>query len=256
MNGAKTNQPQSDPLTIDELAQEVGMTVRNVRAHQTRGLLPPPRLEGRTGYYGAHHLARLRQIKEMQTAGFNLGAIKNLLDAAPSGREEDVLRFGQELLAPWGEEAPQVYDAETLLEMFDDPDPEVVQRAAALGLLVPLDDGRFEVPMPTILRAGRELTAMGISREGSLVVVEALLRHVRGVSDAFVKLFIDEVWRPFETRGEPADDWPTIREALERLRPLASEALAATFQKVMADAVEEAFGREFQRRIDEQEEAV
>ncbi len=38
-------------LTIDELAQRTG-TVRNVRAHQSRGLLPPPEVRGRTGYYG------------------------------------------------------------------------------------------------------------------------------------------------------------------------------------------------------------
>jgi DNA-binding transcriptional MerR regulator len=30
-------------LTIDELARETGMTVRNIRAHQSRGLLPAAR---------------------------------------------------------------------------------------------------------------------------------------------------------------------------------------------------------------------
>ncbi len=39
-------------LTIDELARETGMTVRNIRAHQSRGLLPPPEVRARTGYYG------------------------------------------------------------------------------------------------------------------------------------------------------------------------------------------------------------
>ena len=29
-------------LTIGELAQAAGMTVRNIRNHQSRGLLPPP----------------------------------------------------------------------------------------------------------------------------------------------------------------------------------------------------------------------
>ena len=29
-------------LTIDQLAQRTGMTVRNLRAHQSRGLLLPP----------------------------------------------------------------------------------------------------------------------------------------------------------------------------------------------------------------------
>jgi DNA-binding transcriptional MerR regulator len=243
-------------LTIDELAREAGMTVRNVRAHQTRGLLPPPELQGRTGYYGPRHVARLKMITDMQGAGFNLGAIKALLDAAPPGSEEEVLRFERALLAPWGSEGAQVFDPDELLAIFESPDPQVVRRAVELGLINPLDDGRFEVPMPTILRAGRELYSMGIPAQRSLDVLEALLQNVRGVAAAFVRLFIDEVWRPFEQGGEPPEKWPEVREALERLRPLASEALSASFQKVMSDAVEEAFGREFQRRQGSQEEAV
>ena len=39
-------------LTIGELAEAAGMTVRNVRNHQARGLLAPPSLVARTGYYG------------------------------------------------------------------------------------------------------------------------------------------------------------------------------------------------------------
>ena len=33
-------------LTIDELAQTTGLTVRNVRSYQSRGLIPPPRGTG------------------------------------------------------------------------------------------------------------------------------------------------------------------------------------------------------------------
>ncbi len=39
-------------MTIDELARETGMTVRNIRAHQSRGLLPPPEVRARTGCTG------------------------------------------------------------------------------------------------------------------------------------------------------------------------------------------------------------
>jgi hypothetical protein len=38
-----------------------------------------------------------------------------------------------------------------------------------------------------------------------------------------------------------------VREALERLRPLASEAVLAAFQQAMTEAVEEAFGKELER---------
>ena len=69
-------------LTVEQLAQATGMSVRNIRNHQSRGLLPPPELEARTGYYGEAHLERLREIRRMQAEGFNLEAIRCLLGGA------------------------------------------------------------------------------------------------------------------------------------------------------------------------------
>jgi hypothetical protein len=40
----------ANDLTIDDLAREMGLSVRNVRSHQARGLLPPPEVRGRIGY--------------------------------------------------------------------------------------------------------------------------------------------------------------------------------------------------------------
>ena len=62
-------------LTVEQLAAEVGMTVRNIRNHHTRGLLPPPEVRARVGYYNAEHVARLRLILDLQADGFNLTAI-------------------------------------------------------------------------------------------------------------------------------------------------------------------------------------
>src|SRR5919107_5729045 len=81
-----------EDLTIDELARLTGMTVRNLRAHQSRGLLPPPEVRGRTGYYGPEHLSRVELIRELQTEGFNLEAIRKLLEGA-GGRSDEGLRF-------------------------------------------------------------------------------------------------------------------------------------------------------------------
>ena len=85
---------RTDPrLTIGELAEAAGMTVRNVRNHQARGLIGPPELQVRTGYYGAEHLERLMLIRAMQAEGFNLDAISRLLGssaAAPPIPAQDV----------------------------------------------------------------------------------------------------------------------------------------------------------------------
>ena len=47
-----------DEFTVDELAARAQMTVRNVRAYASRGLIDAPRLEGRTGFYSLKHLQR------------------------------------------------------------------------------------------------------------------------------------------------------------------------------------------------------
>ena len=54
-------------LTIEQLAAQTGMSVRNIRAHQARGLLSPPEVRMRVGYYGPEHVARLGLIRELQT---------------------------------------------------------------------------------------------------------------------------------------------------------------------------------------------
>jgi hypothetical protein len=35
----------------------------------------------------------------------------------------------------------------------------------------------------------------------------------------FVKLFLDEVWKPFDSAERPEEQWPEITETIERLRP-------------------------------------
>src|SRR3954464_10574081 len=92
--------PDEAPLTIDELARRTGMTVRNLRAHQSRGLLPPPEVRGRTGFYGPEHVARVELIRELQAEGFTLGATRRLLEGA-QGASGEFLRFARATREPF-----------------------------------------------------------------------------------------------------------------------------------------------------------
>src|ERR687893_2833128 len=98
-------------MTIDELARRTGMTVRNIRAHQSRGLLPPPEVEGRTGFYAPEHVDRIELIKELQSDGFNLEAIRRLIDSA-GGSTKEVLRFTRAARESFEEEQPRVVTLE------------------------------------------------------------------------------------------------------------------------------------------------
>ena len=71
---------RNDGLTVTDLASLVGMTTRNIRAYQSRGLLFPPQIYGRKARYTAAHVARLQLIASLQREGFTLSAIKRLLE--------------------------------------------------------------------------------------------------------------------------------------------------------------------------------
>ena len=229
--------------TIDELAQRVGMTVRNVRAHQSRGLLTPPEVRGRTGYYSDDHVARLELIKDMQADGFNLRAIRAALDALPAGAGPEALAFRRRVVAPWTDEQPEIIDRAALAELMG-ADEAAVAEAERLGVIRALDDTRVEVPAPTLLRAGGELVALGVPVGDVLKLQRELNRHTGAIAKAFVRLYVEYVWRPFAESGQPEELWPGVSEALDRLQPLAGEGLIATFRLAMEDAVAAAVGTE------------
>ncbi len=238
----------TEELTIDELARRTGMTVRNIRAHQSRGLLPAPQVRGRTGFYGSQHESRINLIRELQADGYKLEAIGRLLDSA-GGSSEEVLRFTRAVKAPFEDEEPQIVTAEELAERWDagEAAPQLLRKAEKLGILRPLPDGNFEELSPTLGRASAELARLGIPAEKALEVAGDLRKHSGAVAKVFVELFMRQIWKPFEDQGRPETELPEVRDALERLRPLASDALLAMFQLVMTEAVEDRMGREVER---------
>src|SRR4051795_10716060 len=123
--------PDQD-MTIEQLAAEVGMSVRNIRNHQSRGLLPPPEVRARIGYYGPDHVARLRLIQEMQSGGFKLSAISRLI--GEHGADADrFVGLRQAVTAPFATEAPEVYSREELTEKFGIDDDRLLEKAKKLG---------------------------------------------------------------------------------------------------------------------------
>lgn len=242
---------ESGQLTIDELARATGMTARNIRAHQSRGLLPPPEVRGRTGYYGGEHVERIELIKEMQAEGFSLELIRRMIESA-NGSSGEVLGFTRALRAPFVEEEPEFTDLADLARRFGSSDPDVLARAEKLGLLRPVGDGRYEEPSPRLAHAGEELVGLGVPVDEALDIFEHIRRHADSVAKSFIRIFMEGFWKPFDKEGRPDERWPEVRDALERLRPLASQSLLAVFQLSMDAAAEKAWGRELER-IEEKE---
>ena len=243
MTPRKARPPAPDgKMTIGELARRTGMTIRNIRAHQTRGLLPPPEVQGRTGYYNEDHVARIELTRELQAEGLNLEAIRRVLDSSASSRE--MVDFARAVRAPFEDETPEIFDASELAAAWgadpEDFDPRVVRRVEEMGIVRQLPDGRVEVISPRLQRAGAALVELGVPFQAALATADELRRCSEVVARTFVDLFVKEIWGPFDRAGRPEEDWPKVREALDRMRPLASDALLAMFQVAMGEATEKA----------------
>ena len=228
-------------MTIGELARRTGMTIRNIRAHQTRGLLPPPEVHGRTGYYNEDHVARIELTREMQAEGLNLEAIRRVLESS-EGSSREMVDFARAVRAPFEDETPEIFSAEELaaawgVEKFD---PKLLARVEKMGVLRQLPDGKIEVISPRLQQAGTALVELGVSPQAVVETAAELRRRSESVSRTFVELFVREIWEPFDKAGRPEEDWPKVREALDRMRPLASDALLAMFQMTMGEATEKA----------------
>lgn len=238
---------EDEELTIDELARRIGMTVRNIRAHQSRGLLPAPEVRGRTGYYGPEHVARLELIQELQADGFNLDLIRRLLDGA-GGSSKEVLRLKHALARPFGsDEQPRPVNLLELAEEWGTTDLTLLDRALKVGLLRRRDDGIFELASPRLVAHGRELAKFGVGLERQLEIIGRVREQADKIAQAYVEIFVDAVWSPFEQAGQPRERWTGVHEALERLHPLAAESVVAIFGLAMSDAVEREFGRQIER---------
>ena len=224
------------------------MSVRNIRNHQSRGLLPPPEVRARIGYYGPEHVARLRLIQEMQAEGFKLSAIERLI--GEHGVDADrFVGLRQAVTAPFTTEAPEVLTREELAERFGTDDDKLLAKAQKLGLLVALGEERFEAPSPALLRAAEDV----------LRTRHPARRRPRRDREAQPQLQVlgPRLRQASSSRssGSPSTKPAAPRSAGRRSPRRSSscarsplEALNATFRLTLTAEIEKAFGEVLERR--------
>lgn len=257
---ADTNERPEREYRIDELARLAGTTVRNVRAYQDRGVLPPARREGRVAFYSDAHLARLRVISQLLERGYTLANIGELIEAWQTGQNVgDMLGLEAVLAEPWTDEEPMVVDAEELSSVFgiSTTDEELVSLAIELGVIEAREPSgssgegessayqTFVVPKPRLLHVGAELVAAGIPLAAVLELGVRLRDQVDRIARSFVDLAVTHVFDPV---GEPipSEEIPRLTEIVRRIRPLAKEAVDAE----LADAMERHVQAELRERLE------
>lgn len=224
--GVTLSDASRNDLTISELADRVGMSVRNIRAHQSRGLLPPPERRGRVACYGPEHERILLRVKELQAGGYNLAAISALL----SERGSEFRPLQRLVLAPLLEQDEVELTWPEVTRMFrQTPDPDRQRRAAEARLVDVTDDGRVRVPSRQLLEGARALVEMGMPFDEIFEMQLAVTRVTRDAARDFVEMCLRCALEPFGDEPVPAERWVEVRERFEQLRRQMASVLAATF---------------------------
>lgn len=241
---------------IDELARAAGTTVRNIRAYQDRGLLPPPRLEGRVGFYDDSHLARLRLIGNLLTRGYSSAIIKDLLAAWETGRDVgDVLGLEKVLTDPWSDELPGTATLDELIDSFGPDRDEAriaadLERAVELGFVEP-DGDHFRVPSPRLLHVGAELVAAGIPLDAVFEIARQIRDDCDVIAGRFVDLVHEHVFSRLEDGPVPAgEDLAEVAEVVSRMRPLVKMVVDPFIARAMETRVQSALGEQLETLSD------
>ncbi|SDF35340.1 DNA-binding transcriptional regulator, MerR family [Blastococcus fimeti] len=239
-------------LTVDQLAARAGVTVRNVRAYAARGLLPPPRMAGRTGYYGRQHVARLLLVREMLAEGYTLAMIERTLTSAPATGSSATLALHRALLAPWLPPEPEEVTGAELAARAGVPEsPAVVDSLVGLGLVERIDDTRIRVLDPALLTAGIQVLGLGVPIEALIDAQARVTEHVREIARTYVQMFVDTRWQAWVDAGAPREQIEEIRATVARLQPVAAQALLAAFRTEMAGTVQAAVETALSRLAEE-----
>ena len=169
--------------------------MRNIRAYQDRGILPPPEKRGRVGVYTKAHLGRLRVINTLLDRGYTIANIGELLQMWEGGGDlATLLGLEQAITSPFSDEQPRIYSMPQLVKLFgvNSFNPKVVQKCIQLGILEQTGM-RFRAPSPKLLNAGAEMVKIGISLEELLDVVRMLRGNVERVADSLVQLVAEQL---------------------------------------------------------------
>ncbi|HLH68966.1 MAG TPA: MerR family transcriptional regulator [Candidatus Dormibacteraeota bacterium] len=187
---------------IEQLAQAAGVPVDTIRFYQGKGLLEPPRREGRVTWYSSQHLERLRRIRDLQQRGFTLAVIRRFLEGELEPSDEALVAA---VTAP---PAPQTLTLEELAARSGVAVP-LLRALEQAGMLVPIADGaepRYPVEDLDALAAGLTLIEAGVPLSE---LMELGARHAAAVEETArraVDLFDRHVRERIQGAGLPAEE--------------------------------------------------
>jgi DNA-binding transcriptional MerR regulator len=219
-------------MTIDQLAQHVSMSSRNIREWQRQGLLPPPDRRGRVGIYSDEHVARIRRVQQLHSEGFPLDLIGRMIDTR-TGSESDIRHLAGEVLAPFNTAGPTTVSR---AELYDRLGADAAAQLAKLGLIDDAGGDPVSVRDGEVLELIEGITHAGISLERLVATLVEVRGHQRRIADVIMRAYAEDVWEPFVASKFAAADWGSLADNAGQGRRLMSALITHLQQAAFDDA--------------------
>lgn len=229
----------SHTMTIEELATQVGMTVRNIRAYNSAGLLPPPTLRGRLGLYGEEHLAQLQAIRMLRNQGLSLERIKAVVEQnnrnEASGAWNKLGDLARVLSwhIPVDQKALRLPLSTIEATWRADFTPAQTEQLVRSGLQRILPDGSIEYLTPGLRAVAQQLSDMGVPLDDALEMQEAVSRDLRRLVRSSLRTVLQEAGRRPE-----ADQDEQVQRLLQSAPLLLLEAVQAMLPVILQQEAE------------------
>jgi DNA-binding transcriptional MerR regulator len=230
-------------MRVEQLAASAGVPVDTVRYYQSRGLLQPPRRQGRVAWYGEEHLARIGRIRDLAARGLTLATIGRLLTGELDGADEALAAAVSDASGPLASDASGVpapaaehgspFGIDELARRTGIP-PALLQAVVREGLLVAGHGAGFTEADVDAAAAGLRLLESGLPLPEVMALARRHHAAMREVAEEAVRLFDDHVRRPIREAELPPEE--------------AADRLVAAFQAILP-ATTTIVGHHFRRTL-------
>ena len=219
-------------IRIDELAASTETTVDTIRFYQAKGLLAPPRKEGRVALYSDDHVERLRRIRDLKAKGFTLASIKRLLDG---DLDEADVKLAETVVGATTT-AGSLMSLEELAQRTG-MSPTLLEAIEREGLIEAIEqDGRrlYTESDATTVARGLELLSAGLPLSELLSLARDHDRVMREIARRAVDVFIRFVRDPLIAQGTDQDDAAAkLVEAFNSMLPATADLVSRHFERLL-----------------------
>lgn len=232
-------------MRVEELARRAAVSVDTIRYYQSRGLLPPPRRQGRVALYGDEHRQRLERIRELQERGLTLATITRLVTGELDAADEALVSALSTATAE-----PEQPETQLTLEQLAARSGIPLGLLSAVereGLLIPRRHGaelRYTTADVETAAAGLKLLEAGLPLSEILELARRHHAAMRAVAEQAVALFDEHVRQPIRQAseaepGRPDEAAAQLVDAFNALLPATTTLVAHHFRRVLLSVAQE-----------------